>query len=343
MVPEDLNASGAESKSLGESNNAESFASIQKPDLADDEEAQHLLIWGRFWGESEDLAVAFAINLNLDENRFVDEQYLLHQDPEKLDPFDPDQHYSRFKRTFDDKRSDTKLPQSTLPKVKNTFRNYLDSSDKRNKIVNALKNKDRETFSGQAYEIVNRIIPKGEVINQFKAELSTFNSEQSTSNDKDGKNPSKEDEVNRNEEEQNFLQVTPVTSPMAGEFPKDLKVGNSVYVRIMGEIVDQLPDNLQSENHDDFSTPIEASVRSISGDVDLPDNFDGNEQDYWELTVHLMDSSIGQSFVHKDTQIKTAKDENNPENAPMISPFTLVSSGIILLGLITLAYLIFGI
>lgn len=344
MVPE--NAESPPSKATNSDRHdlpRTSFASIQKPELADEAEDQHLLLWGRFWGQSEELAVAFLINLNLDGHHFIDEEYLLYQQPEKLEPFDTDQHFTRFKRTFEGKTSDSDFPDATRKKIQTTFRNYLDSPDNEEELVTCFKNKNREQFQDHAYDIVNQIIPTGDVIYQFKAELSTLESrnpesDQGTSGDSPEGNADEQPD-----EDVDYLPVTPVTSPMNGDFPGDLNVGNTVFVRTTGEVTSQLPDELQSQDHEEYSVPLEATVRSISSDIDLPDDFDGNDADYWEMTVNLFDSNVGQRFLHKNTQIKAPGNDEDHDQDSLLSPLVLVTTGIILLSILSLAYVIFGV
>ena len=344
MVPENAESAPTESANSDQHVLPEtSFASIQKPELADEAEDQHLLLWGRFWGQSEGLAVAFLINLNLDEHYFVDEEYLLFQEPEKLEPFDTDQHFTRFKRTFEGETSDSDFPDATRKKIQTTFRNYLDSPDNEKELVTCFKNKDREQFQDHAYEIVNQIVPTGDVFYQFKAELSTLEPRNPDTGQGVSADDSEGSSENQPDEDVDYLPITPVTSPMKGDFPGDLNVGNTVFVRTTGEVTAQLPDELQSQEHEEYSVPLEATVRSISSDVDLPDDFDGNDADYWEMTVNLFDSNVGQCFLHKNTQIKAPGKDEESDQEPFLSPLVLVTTGIILLGILSLAYVIFGV
>lgn len=320
-----------------------SYASIQKPEIASGSEQQHILLWGRFWGNSRDLAVAFSVNLNLEDFKFVVEEYLLFEDPGKLEPFDPDQHFGRFKRSFAERSSSPKIPEATVKQVKQSFRNYLESSQNEEKLVDCFKEKDREAFADHAYNLVSDIFPKGQFIYQFRAELSTFDpSDNATEQNEVEKKKEGEDSTENEEEE--YLKVKAVTSPMNGEFPADLNIGETVFVRTDGEVTANLPENLQSDDHEDLSVPLEATVRSISADGDLPAGFDGDEEDYWELTVNLLNDHVGRNFIHKNTQIKSPTVETSNDNRMLaFSPTFLFSAGLVLLGCLVLAYLIFGI
>lgn len=346
MPPEDSSTSQDEQTSPDQARpSGTSYASIQKPQIAGDGDDQHILLWGRFWGDSRDLYVAFAINLNIDEFHFVTEEFLLFQEPAKLEPFDPDQHFSRFQRTFSEHVSNGEIPEATTTQVRQSFRNYLESSRNEENLVKCFREKNREEFSDHAYEIVNDIFPKGSFTYQFKAELSTLD----TFEDESEEEPSEGavERGNNDEEavkEEDYLNVKPVTSPMNGDFPGELNVGETVFVRTAGDVTGNLPENLQSEDHESLSVPLEATVRSISAEVDLPAGFDGDAENYWELTVNLLDGHVGRCFIHKNTQIKAPDPETTTDDRLLaFSPTLLFAAGLVLLGCLLLAYLIFGI
>lgn len=315
-----------------------SSASVLDPDLAAENQDQHVLLWGRFWGEARELGVAFSISLNLDDFGYVTEEFMMFRDSETLESLDPDQPFLPFKQTFSEHFVNADIPEAMLTQVRQSFRSYLDSSLNEENLIECFREQNDEEFADHAYEIVNQIFPKGEFSYHFRAKLST---PESHGDDPAEKSVRDEDDSDDEVSEEDYLSVNPVTSPMNGDFPADLSHGKTVYVRITGEATGNLPEDLQSDD-EDRSIPLKAIVRSISADVDLPKGFEGDAEDYWELTVKLLEEYVGRCFVHKNTQIKVPDSSDNDESL-LFSPALFITSGLILLGCLLLAYVIFGV
>jgi hypothetical protein len=345
MVPEDRDVATPTDNSSPIDLPDTSYASIQKPELADPGQDQHVLLWGRFWSEARKLGVAFAFNYNLDALRFRTNDFLVVEDLSKLKDFDPDQHFTRFKRDFRGKKTSSSVPNATVKQVEETFKSYLTSEQNERTLVEYLKNKNRDEFSDEIYELVHKVFTKGTIIYQFKAELSTL--QDGSSQETDRTHSEDEDTTEKDpsgENDKNYVTVKPVTSPMKGKFPRELNVGETVFVRTTGSVTENLPETMQSEKHENLSVPIESTVQTISADVTLPSDFDGTEEDYWELTVELLEGNDGKAFLHKNTQIKTdTDDETSTEGTGFSSPLLLIGAGLSLLACVFLALYIFGV
>jgi hypothetical protein len=341
MVPEesDVAANENNASSLPDT----SYATIQNPEVADTGQDQHVLLWGRFWSENRKLGVAFALDYNLNDFHFRSDNFLVVDNLTKLTDFDPDQHFTQFKRDIRKKKNSSSVPNATIKQVEGTLKSYLSSEKNEKKLVEYLKNKNRDGLSDDLYELVHQVFTKGTVIYQFKAELSTDKDGPSEDNTPPTENAKSTDKGSSTGDETNYLSVKPVTSPMKGKFPRELEEEDTVFVRITGSVTENLPESLQSSKHENLSVPIESNIRSILADVTLSSDFDGSDEDYWKLTVDLLEDNHGKTFIHKNTQIKTeSEQETSADGTGFSSPLILIGAGLSLLACVFLALYIFG-
>lgn len=320
----------------------DSFARIKKSEVASGSETQLLGIWGRFWGVKEDLASAFFAEIDIGSGELLMTQTIVYEDSDQLDEFNPGVSLKGFRKLFDGKASGRDVPQATITQTETRLRKFLDDPDVHDQLREIIENQSDNELNDLFYDFMSNMISKGEFIYQINAQLTTQDSSKAdaSGSSSSSKSSSKSD----GSDQKPGIPTQVVSSPMEGDFPSDLSAGDEIYVRVTGEkYVSQLPEEYQIEKSDKISGQILSTVKNTSSSPNLPSKFDGDAKDYWELDINFLGGESGQAFVHKDTHIKMDEGTEDSESTSIFSPMYLITSGIVLLLIIGLAYIIFGI
>ena len=327
--------------------NLPSYAAILQPRNTDSSENQIALLWGRFWGEQENLAAAFYAKYDLDKPDVLVVKPILYSSPDRVQDYDPDSFPQDYRDSIpEDPAGDSSVTNASVTMLKENLQSVLGDREKMKDLRRSLQEKNRESFKDWAYDFFSEIVHKGDLTFQIKGQLvteSVFRNQNSSETEVEEKLEDEQTETT-DEEERNYLPISIITSPMKGKFPSNIQQNEKILVRATGEILEKLPDSLLDDSQDNVSLPLEASVISTKATPDLPEDFDGDADNYWEIKVSFLDGQFGIGYVHKDEQIKRRNPEENKSSNPpwFIEPSVMIGSGVTILAILLLAYVIFG-
>lgn len=267
-----------------------------------------LLLWGRFWGHEKGAMGAFFINYNISQTELRSFNLNLHDHEDALVDYDPDQSPGEFLRTLTGDlpySSKTNSRSSEAGLIRDTFERTLHEHDRFEELTDALENKNREQFKDWVRPIFETIYKSSDFTFQIKGKIvlkRDFHQPEETLTEKEQDETSNETD----EEEGNgqiTLPVNFVTSPVSGKRPDKLKPPDSIYIRITGPVVQNLPGSLVDESDDQSTVPIPRDL--------LQKEQDGDEM---KLTVKIDETIVGEGTVSPDARIKYH--EENPAGDP---------------------------
>ncbi|MFB6347280.1 MAG: hypothetical protein ABEK50_16270 [bacterium] len=331
----------------------DSFANPLKPEKSVDGEDQLLHFWGRLWSIKKETAAAVYAKFNIDEHELLELPLIVYQEARRLEKFDPDATGNRFKDALENSDGiPANVPNAAIQTVEQKIRHALDSQEQLETLIESLKSKDRNSFKSWAESLTNDIVPSGDYTFQFKGELTTESAlngnATSGSEPKEDQGSSKKESAKESDkkDDRNYKQVLINTSPVKGKSPDDLRPGDTIYIRITGDLLNMLPESLINDEKEDISTPIEADVISTVKNPELPADFDGDSKNYREVRVEFMNGNFGKGYALKDEKVKGVdfdQDNASGDDETLITPFGLIVTGVMIGIVALLAVLIFGV
>ncbi len=274
-----------------------SWAKIETPQV-EDESTPHCLLWGRFWATMDNLAAAFYIDINTEQNKVDTFHLAIFGDFSRLDEYNPRHNPERFENLLVSYNiSDVPIPQLTLSETKNDFKSKITESGEIDKLYNLLKNEEKESFQSWAKSFFNNFVDQGEVEYHVRGWLADPTSLKESSTELEETSPSPAEGTK--------VQVTYINSPLGGKLPSELTAGDEVHVRIVGSAVEKLPDYMRDESNGKRSVPVKSWVHSIETEPDLPPQFDGESENYFRVTTELEAGVFGEGLVFKEERLKT--------------------------------------
>jgi hypothetical protein len=303
----------------------ENWVKVLAPELEAGEE-KRLVVWGRFWGISDEQAAAFFLLLEPAENKTVALRLAVYGSQENLVEYNPRLEYPDFeRRILEYSVSDSPVPTVTLNQIRDRIEAYIAKSENIDQLENLLSSENETEFYNWNKELVSQIISKGKSVFQVRGQLVGKQKLKAKSSDV------KQTQL----ENGKTIPVNFVYSPGESVPAGKLREGMPVYVRVTGEAVKKLPEGMRDRQSPEKSVPLLGWVFEIDNEPKLPADFDGEPADYKEVTVELNSGIYGRGFVFKEDRIKI--DSKTPEAD--VLPEDLIRI-LALLGLLVLIFLL---
>lgn len=326
---------------------------IREPEVDPREEDAVLVLWGRYdsLGEAEPLLVFMELDEALstepeeegeedeeNQTRTLDLRENLMGVPsaDKKNHYDPSLDWKEFySRLIDYNVVSQSIPEATLQDYRDTIQSYVNEvriqwlndfvdSENEDEIENWLDALRDEFFSPE--------------LGYYELNLQFVDPEGKTQNDNAPDGPSVETPEDTEESQPPAtVKVSYVTNPTEGIPASSLNVGQEVYFRIIGEAVQQLPDELVDDDKSKpCSVPMVGPITDIEDDPDQAKNLDSDSKDYRNIAVEIEPSITGSSLVFKDDHIKVpVEDSDDP-----IASTDLVLFGILLVVVLALIFVL---
>ncbi len=326
----------------------EASVSVETPQLVGDEPPL-LVGWGTFSSPTEKLYGAFYFEqMSDDEAGFRTLNLALFDTDEKLQNFDMQDKPLLFQQTFERVTSISgEVTQADHKQARESVKKFLREPEKKSELWQSVENFDNDSAQEWFYRLISSIIPKGKLNYSVKIQLIT---QKALSRSMKGALAEKhrrsagEDEDEEEDELKSEHLLSVLTIPFKGAPPESLQSEDEIYVRALGAISSELPEELQSEKYDFASKPLEATVLGVGVADKLPPTYEGNPDDYYEVKASFWDGEIGSGYIFKDERVKMVnmpeEDDESSFDLTLIPYF--IGIGIILISLAVAAYMIFG-
>ncbi len=319
------------------------------PPRGSEEDNPLFLLWGTFSGQRENLAGAVYLEIRPEEQSFRGFSLSLFNNEEEISDFNTAAKPLSFQQDVQAKSGvHGDVTHSTEKLVKDSFKEFFFGEDNFSRLGEILRRQEEQEFKSLVGELLSRVIRKGtKSFNVNGQSLPPGALEKGTNGkikEQDSEDLREKSKNREAEKDVNYHRISIVTIPLKGIEPTDLVPGDEIYVRVVGELSEQFPDELQSERHDKATKPIEAAVESVEIDPKLPGDFDGQSDDYVEVKVNIPGNFHGNGFVYKKETVKPVGELKKDEDGLDIF---LISSiffglGMIFILLAIAAYYIFG-
>ncbi|GEM_PF-3235081 len=325
----------------------EANVSVETPQLVGDEPPL-LLGLGTFSSPTEKLYGAFYFEQMSNDDGFRALNLSLFDTAEKLQSFDMQDQPLLFQQTFERVAAVAgEVTQADHKQARESVKKFLNEAEKRSQLWHFVENFDEENVQDWFYQLISSIIPKGKLNYNARTQLITrkalsrsmkgaLTEKHRRSEDGD------EDEKDEKLESEHLVSI--ITIPFKGVAPKSLQNDDEIYVRALGGISAELPDELQSEKYDFASKPLEATVLGVGVADKLPPTYEGNPEDYYEIKARFWDGEIGSGYVFKDERVKMVNmpEEDNDSGIDLTLVPYFIGIGIILVTIALAAFMIFG-
>jgi hypothetical protein len=312
---------------------APSFASPIAPEETDRDEDRLLLLWGRFWGEQTGPHAALFLRYNISQTELEHIAVRIHDRPDALTSYDPDQSGPEFLRHLLDQSENPNREDNRASRIRQAARQSLEEPEDFETIIDALETKNRDRFKEWARGFVRRIYTTDPCTFQIKGRLlseSLFDGpepESDTQAGKNGSDPSTNGSKEQSKGNQKTVNVEFVNSPVNGKNPMRLSQGEIIYARIVGEVVEKLPDVMVDDERSHTTVP-------------LPCQLEEREQngDSVTLRASMDDNIVAEGIVPSNTRVKTKQDAETTSTSNLVAELIL---GLILAGALAVFFLQF--
>lgn len=333
-----------------EESGSDSFVEIKEPEVDLEYELPNIAIWGRFWSmvEAEPIAVYSEVDPdffeNGDEEQIFDEVdefesenematsplnknkvVILHGN-EMLQEYDPliidREEFQR--RILSRTLADTPTPEKTLEQYREFIRNYFTKSHLE-ELDALMRDEDirqlEEWFSGLLSKFFSEELQHFEMCLQFiesdkePPDSADGGSRQGKQNDGAEEDESGDSKIDERIAEGKLVDISMVNSPSEGVKTPDLTPGLEVYFRMVGEEVENLPDDLiDQQRNNPASVPMVGPILKIDDSPELPEGSEADPENYQTVIVEIEPNIFGGALAFKDDKIKIVKDEEDEEN-----------------------------
>lgn len=285
------------------------------------EDQQFLQCWGRFWGEIEDVAAALYMVIDPRDHEIQTLRLAVYGNPALLENFHPRMDAAQYEqRLLEYNVQGQAIPKVIFEQVDDGLRDQLEEATI-DRLRQILEESDRDALEEWVRDIVSDIIQEGTFQVQLRARLASpeqldVEVEEDESSDA-GETASVETggdsgaDDSGDEEEGDRLDVSVITSPTKGLPATQLETGMEIFIRIVDERVEHLPDDLiEQDRSAPMSIPLEATIKEINPISELPEHIDdGNPDDYRELIVALEETIDGCALIYMDDRVKIEREE----------------------------------
>lgn len=307
-------------------------------------EAPVSLVWGTFSGSKEKLYGAVYFEVVPGRSNFKKFTLALYETSAEISDLSPGNDPLAFKEQVKSREGPGgNITQSDFKLVHNSFEEFIFDQDNLPGFISAIEDRNESALDELLDRLVSRFIRKGDMNYSISAE-SVPKEELSTSNNADKTEQAGEESVDEKEEEVSRHRVSVSTSPLDGIPPEELTPGDQIYVRAVGSVASEFPEELQSEEYDQATEPLLGDVEGIEASPDLPPDFDGEVDDYISVEVSLPGGLPGCGYVFKEERVKAKENEDKDSDGVTTSTIAAAFFGtgglFVLLALI--AYYIFG-
>jgi len=312
---------------------------VELLDAIGQEPPMFIQIWGRFWGQMEDVAAAFYLLLDPGENELENRRFVAFGNPSPLSEFHPRMDGKDFEqRLLESGVRNEAVPQVIYQLVEEAIEEYFEQEQAYETVAQIVEEDDLDQFRDWSDQFVRRIIEGGEFELQFRAqqisksELNEIEGDTASEGEPDSKQ--KDDQAPSTDD---VLDVSILTSPRAGISVAELSEADNVFVRIIDDRAKHLPENLlDPDRSPPASIPLRATVQNVKIPDTLPERIEeGEPEDYREIVVDLEQTVPGKGLVYIEDRIKTEQLEKVPDERELETlPFLLVLAVLLLVVLI---------
>ncbi|MGM0381575.1 MAG: hypothetical protein ACQEP7_06275 [bacterium] len=307
MVEQDADAAGDSRPGSGDRDeqlDRENWIDILPPEF-EEGESPLIVTWGRFWGNQEDIAVAFYLVGSPLESKIPTLRLAVFGSPENLQNYNPRMAHREFeRRIINFNVSDTPVPTVTLNEVHDQLQGYFEAEDKQEALLDYVEESSESEAEEWFDELLDEIFQDGNYTYQIRLLL--------TSSEKLQKRKTQPTVADK-EVEGKVVRVNFVTKPSTGIPAPRLQEGMQAYIRIVGEAVEKLPDEMRDPDKKNISRPLIGWVHKIDNNPELPADFDGEPENYQAVTVELSPGVYGRGLVFKDDMIKIKQQKQQEE------------------------------
>ncbi len=300
------NPDGQESADRGEGEGElerDSWVNILPPQF-EAGESPLLVTWGRFWDNQGEMAVGFYLVGSPMEDKITTLRLAVFGSPASLQDYNPRMAHREFERRIINYNvSDTPVPTVTLNQVHDQLHDYFEAESNQEKLLEHVKEENEEAAEEWFEKFMEEVFPGTDYTYQFRLFLTS--PQRLKKNNKAPVAPAEEVDGK-------IVRVNFVTSPSAGIPCPQLREGMQVYVRIVGQAVEKLPEEMRDSKKKNLSRPLVAWIHKIEENPSLPADFNGEADNYRGVMVELSPGVYGQGLVFKDDMVKI-KEQNQQE------------------------------
>lgn len=301
-----------------ESDEVPSFASPIQPQELEGPDERLILVWGRIWGHTSGPSAGLFVSYNVSASK-IDRLVLnFHDTPDPLDDYDPDQTASEFLRTLHETNNQTKDPSESDQKIiRSSLEQSLEQPDQFEAIVDALEAKKRQRFKDWAHQLMRSIYKTSDCTFQLKGRIvskSLFDGADVIDVKEEPKNLSDkpavdEDNEEANTDERHTVNVNFVTSPVNGKEPAQLDEDAVVHARVVGDVVENLPDSIVDENREKSTVPLPCQLENRE-----------RKDNNMILEVAVEDGIKGVGEISPDSRVKISKPDQEADESDNLFP-----------------------
>lgn len=306
---------------------------LPEPEVDPEGESARLAVWGRLGshGESEPLAVYWEIGTELLDEGDADgddegnpertvpleENYvaILSGDTD-LTNYNPNLPLDEFYRRLLDYRVDeTPTPETALAEYREAFEEYLNEA-RFNWLKQFVREGDEDELANWFEGFLEEVFPEGLPhyrLNVTFARPDTHPEESLEETVEDSGAPGDTEVPEESPDEDSggtTLDISLMTDPEDGVRAPRLRVGQEVFLRIVGPGVEHLPEDLiERERSSPSSVPMVGPVTDINERPDVSEKIDSDPENYREIKVRIEPGISGVGLVFRDDRIKVPVDE----------------------------------
>ncbi|MFP4686762.1 MAG: hypothetical protein ACLFN5_01485, partial [bacterium] len=165
---QDVPPSGAEAPPPSKD---ESWARIIAPEIEAGKE-KRIVVWGRFWGLSEEQAAAFFLLLEPEQEKIVALRLAVYGNKINLQEYNPRLEYPNFEqRILEYSVSASPVPTVTLNQVREHISKFIADRQNIQELTDILKQENEEAFYDWNKRLVKNVIPVGDFVFQTRGQI----------------------------------------------------------------------------------------------------------------------------------------------------------------------------
>ena len=308
---------------------------VELLDTIGEDSPMHIHLWGRFWGQLENVAAAFYLRINPDQKEISTQRIIAYGNPSPLSKFYPRMDARDFEqRLLEAGVRNEAVPKVIYQQIEQAINEYFESKQTCEKIQKIVEEDDLDQFRNWSSQFVRNIIERGEFEFQFRGQqISKSKLDESETQRKSTVQAHSEQKNTSDRSHPDLLEVSLLTSPNQGIAVTDLTDGDRVFIRIIDDRARHLPDHyLDTDRSPPATFPLEATVEEINTPDSLPDRLEGSEpEDYREIIVDLEQAIPGRALLYIEDRIKQEQPEPPPDDFKLETlPFLLVLAVLLL-------------
>ncbi|MFP4687167.1 MAG: hypothetical protein ACLFN5_03555 [bacterium] len=319
---------------------------IRQPEITGDSPPV-AVIWGIFSGPREHIHGSFYLELDPGREQFKRFNLALYDNAAALSAFDPRDRPLLFQQSvIKNNGPNGETTQTDFDMIKTSIEKYIFGSDRRDNLYDFLENFAEKEFDKWIHDLLSTFIRKGklefDINGQLSSQKSLSRSMKGALAEKHGRGEGAAAQEQEEEKEKEiYHKISIVTLPIHGIPPDELMPEEDIYIRALGAVVEHFPEELRSERYDFATIPLEAVVESVKANPDLPPAYEGNPENYYEITVRFGKGEKGRGFVYKSERIKPVYLPEEDIQPDRLIPI-LLGTGLLASILSLIAFFIFG-